>query len=190
VSKTSKQTGFTLIEMLVAIAVALTFMGGMLFSRGDFDSTVRLGSIAREVALIVREAQTYGAGGGSKTNIGQDHGIFLDDNSMSEIKLYAESNGSTGYQPSTDNLLENFQLPSEYTIDKFCVGGSADDDCSSSSQLADLSVYFSRPSLTANFFNSNGNASGSQRAIIVIKHSGSSNTRSIMIDSAGYTTIP
>jgi len=186
----ASQSGFTLVEMLVAIAVALIFVGGMLFSRGNFDSTVRLGSIAREVALIVREAQTTGAGGGSNTNIGQDHGIFLDDNSMSEIKLYAESNGSTGYQSTTDNLLENFQLPSEYTIHKFCVGGSSDDDCSSSSQLDDVSVYFSRPSLTANFANSNSNASGSQRAIVVIKHTGSGNTRSVVIDSAGYITIP
>jgi len=191
VNSISEQSGFTLVEMLVAIAVALVFVGGMLFSRGDFDSTVRLGSIAREVALIVREAQTFGAGGGSEVSIGQPHGIYLDDSSGSEVILYAESNGSKGYKPS-DNLLENFELPGEYEIDKFCVSGdSSDQDCSGLSQPGDLSVYFVRPSLTANFYSStDGNASTSQRAIIDIHHESSGNMRSVVIDSAGYITVP
>jgi prepilin-type N-terminal cleavage/methylation domain-containing protein len=189
VNTNASQTGFTLVEMLVAIAVALIFVGGMLFSRGNFDSTVRLGSIAREVALIAREAQTSGAGGGGE---GRPHGIFLDTASSSEVIFYAENGGSDGYD-SSDELLEAFELPVRYSIDVFCVAdNTSTEDCSGGSvtTLNDLSVYFVRPSLSANFQNSNGNASSSQRAIIDLIHEDSGNNRSVVIDTTGYITVP
>jgi len=181
------------VEMLVAIAVALIFVGGMLFSRGDFDSTVRLGSIAREVALIAREAQTSGAGGGSE---GSSHGIYLDKASSSAVVFYAENNNNPGYDGAgNDNSLETFALPSRYTIDTFCVTDDKDaEDCTDSTAKKpdDLSIYFVRPSLTANFstIDSSVTASTSQNAIIDITHEDSGSIRSVVIDTTGYITVP
>jgi type II secretory pathway pseudopilin PulG len=194
VKKKNEQSGFTLVEMLVAIAVAITFMGGMLLSRGSFDSTVRLSSIARDVALLARQAQTYGAGGGSSLQVGQPHGVYLDENNPREIKLYAnaESSGSKGYEASSnDQVLDTLNLPTEYRIKDFCLDNNAVNDCASaSSNPSDLSVYFVRPILEANFYSSSGNASSSSQAAIELEHSSSNATRIIKIDSTGFISTP
>jgi prepilin-type N-terminal cleavage/methylation domain-containing protein len=167
VSKISKQTGFTLVEMLVAIAVALVFMGGMLFSRGDFDSTVRLGSITREVALFAREAQTYGAGGGSDVNVGTPHGVYFDeDESNSEITLYADDDESGSYDSGEE--LETLELPNDYII----------------SSPSEFDVYFTRPTLRANF------NKGSGVKTIVVTHTPSGKTREAKISTSGYISTP
>jgi len=166
VNKISKQTGFTLVEMLVAIAVALVFMGGVLLSRGDFDSTVRLGSITREVALFAREAQTYGAGGRTEStvNTSRPHGIYKAPSSDSEIILYAdEDDPADGYQPS-DETLKTLQLPDGYVI---------------ANPTNEFDVYFTRPTLRA-----------SDDLTITIEHSKSGNTREAEIDSSGYISTP
>jgi hypothetical protein len=176
--------------MLVAIAVSLVFVGGMLLSRGDFDSTVRLGSIAREVALVVRQAQTTGSGGGSG---GSPYGIYLEQSSTAEVRLYAEDNGSSGYDgPTSDNVQETLMLPDQYSISSFCISNNTStEDCSGSvTKPNDLSIYFVRPSLKANFQSDSTTASTSQRAIIDITHDSTGNTRSVVVDSTGYITVP
>lgn len=190
--KKGKQSGFTLVEMLVAIAVAITFMGGMLLSRGSFDSTVRLSSIARDVALLARQAQTYGAGGGSSFQVGQPHGIYLDETNPREIRLYANasSSASKGYEAS-DQVLDTLNLPTEYRIKDFCLDSSSVTNCASaSSNPSDLSVYFVRPILEANFYSSSGNASPSSQAAIELEHSSSNANRIIKIDSTGFISTP
>jgi hypothetical protein len=175
-----------MIELLVAITVAIIFMGGMLLSRDDFDATVRLGSIAREVALVAREAQTYGAGGGSEVDIGQPHGIHL--NSNSQITLYVDQDGDPGYD-GDDQTLEQFQLPDRYSIDSFCTTNDASAESCSGSGGGQLSVYFERPSLAANFHDGSSVITP-QKAIIDIIHEESGNTRSVVVNTTGYITVP
>jgi prepilin-type N-terminal cleavage/methylation domain-containing protein len=190
------KSGFTLIEMLVAIAVMVTFISGMFFSRGDFDSTVRLNSIARETALLVRQAQTYGAGGGGEElQVGKPYGIYLDGGSAEEIILYSEDSPADGYDSGSDLKIESLQLPEPYTISDFCFDTSnpivSPDYCDdANSGISDLSIFFVRPSLEASFQSDTGNATSSVQAAIEITHESSGNTKRVIIDQTGYISTP
>lgn len=191
-TSSSDKSGFTLIEMLVAIAVAITFVSGMFLTRGNFDSTVRLSSVTRDVGLLVRQAQTYGAGGGSYLEVGEPHGIYLDSSSSGEVILYADasSSPSRGYESSSaDQAVDTLTITDPFTISDFCLvnTGSISGDCSSATSYPDdLSIYFIRPSLEANFQSNTANASSSAQAGIEITHEASGSTRLIIIDATGY----
>jgi len=194
VKRHSTQSGFTLIELLVAIAVSLVFIGSTLFSRADFDSTVRLGSITREVALIARQAQTYGAGGGSggsEINLGQPHGLHVSASST-QVTLYTEQDEPpNNHDGESDEVIEQFQLPSDYRINQVCVDDNINtENCSGVPSLNELNTYFVRPSLNANFLDGNDNTLSSQRAIIEVEHRESGDIRTVVVDTTGYITVP
>lgn len=184
--------GFTLVEMIVAVAVAVTFMGGMFLNRGSFDSGIRLDSVARDVALLVRQAQTYGAGGGSGINVGQPHGAFFDAGNPNEAKLYVNaSTTNKGFDSaSADQMLETITLANEYKIDDFCLGGSGMSDCSGAAiNPGNLSIYFERPILDANFYANNSQVSHDQ-ALIEIIHKSTNEKEIIKVDSSGFISTP
>lgn len=190
-----RQRGFTLIEMLVAISVAIVFLSGMLISQGDFDSTVRLSSITRDTALLVRQAQTYGAGGGSDIEIGQPHGVYLSENNPNEIVLYSEEGDSDGYQQNDDQVIETLDLPGPYTIKDFCFDISNTIDsangCAEANSPSDLSIFFVRPSLEANFYSDDDSGADSARqAAIELSHESSGQTKMIKVDVTGYISTP
>lgn len=181
--------GFTLIGMIVAISVATMFMGGMFLDRGSFNSGVRLDSVTRDVALLVRQAQTYGAGGGSGIQLGQAHGVFLEDGNSDEIDLYADSTSTSGKyfnQSGGDKLIETLTLTDKYEITDFCLGSGLS-DCQSQTTPNELSIYFVRPILDAKF---HATSTSGNQAVIEITHKKSSSTEIIKVGSSGYISTP
>jgi len=184
--------GFTLVEMLVAIAVALAFFGSMFVNRGSFDATVRLDGITREVALLARQAQTYGAGGRSELAVGEPHGIHLKDNNENRVILYSDddNNSPNGYDASQEEV-DRITLPPRYTISEFCTAGSSATDCNGggAEKPNKLDIYFVRPSLEANY-QSSGSMSDPDKAIVEITHGPSGNVGRVIIDKTGYISTP
>lgn len=193
--KKDTQLGFTLIEMLVAVAVAALFASSIFLVRGNFDSTVRLNSITREVALLVRQAQTYGSGGGGDIAVGEPYGIYVDINEPNQIRLYSDNDDPADGYDSSDSTVEVFELPSPYSISDFCFDGSnpidGPDYCDSAISPDDLSAYYIRPSLEANFFSQDDSgATSSIQAAIEITHQPSGVTERVIIDRTGYISTP
>jgi len=56
----NKNSGFTLVELLVTISIFVILTGIVVFNQGKFNSTILLTNLAYDTALNIREAQTYG----------------------------------------------------------------------------------------------------------------------------------
>lgn len=54
------QTGFTLVELLVTITIFVILTGVVLFNQSKFNSTILLTNLSYDIALTIRQAQTYG----------------------------------------------------------------------------------------------------------------------------------
>jgi len=54
-----RQSGLTLVEMLVVIAIVMVVAAILLFKYGDFVSNVSIRGLTQQVALTIRKGQTY-----------------------------------------------------------------------------------------------------------------------------------
>jgi prepilin-type N-terminal cleavage/methylation domain-containing protein len=55
----SKQSGVTLIELIVVISIVALISSVLMFNYSDFSTNVSLRGLSQEVALAIRKAQTY-----------------------------------------------------------------------------------------------------------------------------------
>lgn len=94
--------GFTLIELLVSVSIMGMIMSVVLWNFGGFNDKLALSAAAQELALDIREAQTYGINvkesgvGSNQFNYG--YGIHI------------IAGGGTGYRTFIDNNPVNNQF--------------------------------------------------------------------------------
>ena len=55
-----RKSGFTLIELMVVLVIFVALTGIMISSQSKFDGSILLDNLAYDIALSIREAQTYG----------------------------------------------------------------------------------------------------------------------------------
>ena len=58
--KINKKAGFTLVELLVTISIFVILTGVVLFNSNSFDSTVLLNNFGYDIALTIKQAQSFG----------------------------------------------------------------------------------------------------------------------------------
>ena len=141
--RTPKDAGFTLIEMLVVIAIVGILLTVVLFNYRGVESKSILKNIAYEVALTVREAQSYGLGvkkyvpdGGtinaSAGIFSQSYGVHVNDGADEAKNIYlfsdANDNGvcadcTGGSCPGTGECRQTLTLHSGAEIQNVCLTG-------------------------------------------------------------------
>ncbi len=74
--------GFTLVEVLVTLGIVTVIMSTVLFNYRTFNDSLALSSAAQEMAIVIRQAQTYGLtvkevsiGGGQFSSA---YGVYFD----------------------------------------------------------------------------------------------------------------
>jgi prepilin-type N-terminal cleavage/methylation domain-containing protein len=91
---------FTLVELMVTIAIATIIMSVVLISNSQFNSSIILTNAAYEVALAVRQAQAYGLSSkvvnvGASGAINQAFGVYvsiLSPDTSKYARLFADAN--------------------------------------------------------------------------------------------------
>jgi len=133
-----RKGGFTLIELVVTIAIVALISGITLFNYHTFSGGVVLENLAYEVALAVRQAQFFGINvketGGSFQS---GYGVYFDIDNPGQFVLFADINNDHSYD-SDDIVVDLYKMTRGLSIQKLCV----DSDCSSSQKL---SITFIRP---------------------------------------------
>jgi prepilin-type N-terminal cleavage/methylation domain-containing protein len=95
------KTGFTLIELLVSVSIIVLILSVVLWNYGSFNDELALSAAAQELAIDIREAQTYGinvkesAASSNQFNFG--YGVHI------------IAGGGTGYRTFIDNNPANNQ---------------------------------------------------------------------------------
>ncbi|HVW71865.1 MAG TPA: prepilin-type N-terminal cleavage/methylation domain-containing protein [Candidatus Paceibacterota bacterium] len=158
--------GFTLIEMLVVLAIIIIVTAIALAGQSGFNRTEALNNMAYDIGLAIRQAESYGISNainavqpGTGNNI--PYGISFDIGSPTNFNFFADISpnncgndpkpdckpGDGAYGPG-DTLLQSYTLNNGFSINAFCVTNSSKTSCtngSGNSPLQHMTVTFSRP---------------------------------------------
>jgi len=146
--------GFSLVEMLVVLSI-FTFMTLLaLAGYNKFNSQTLLDSLAYDVALSFRQAQSYGLSvrgsmGGSGFETG--YGLYFDKNSDTSYILFADVDGDRIYDGDSScaegsECIDRFVLSRGYKISDICaVIPDGSEKCTSSDEITNVSAIFERP---------------------------------------------
>ncbi|MES2986243.1 MAG: type II secretion system protein [Patescibacteria group bacterium] len=160
-----KQTkkGFTLIEMIVVIAIIATVTVIVLFNSGRLNSAILVSNTAYEIGLIVRESQVAGLGvrattDGGNVGFNTSHGVFIDRANPTQVILFADKNGNGMYDSVAGEMTQEYNIQNKRagTILSICAKRSDSvGPCTTTTNtytVADtVSVVFTRPNPEAFF---------------------------------------
>ncbi len=186
--------GFSLIEMMVAVAILVFIVAIVLTNHQRFNSSVLLSALAYDVALSIREAQVYGLSVrdyGGQFNVG--YGVHFA--TPDSFFLFADRDRSRTYNAG-DTTISTYTLRRGHTILRFCGTAGAVERCSDSPSAIDhLDVVFVRPNPDAwlssdeNAVACNGNNASCYSAARVVVTSPGGTTRSIHVVPTGQISV-
>ena len=176
---TKNEKGFTLTELMVVIGIATVLMSVSLYDYKAFTDKLALSAAAQEMAIAIRQAQTYGlnvkeatAGGGDFTRAygiyfstldPYNYYIFVDKNTVN--KLYDVGSGACG--TALTECIEKVSLRNGVSISSI----TNTNGCAVTNNATALHVTFIRPKPDANINFTNGSGtpcSGQTDAKIVL----------------------
>lgn len=169
VLKTPEPRGFTLVEMIVVLAIIVMITGIALSGQTQFDRSLTVTDTAYTVALSVRQAQTYGLSSrtyGSTPNAG--YGAHFSITTPTTYTLFADvisavapvascpirsgqslpddKPGDCAYQASGNEGFQNFTFGRGFKITNICGKDTANVlRCTSDGYLTGIDVVFIRP---------------------------------------------
>jgi len=143
--------GFSLIELLVSIAILVIVSGIVFFNQSGFNNNVLLENLAYEISLTIRQAQSYGLQS-KETKIGAistfeaGYGVYFDLANPDKLVLYLDENEDHIYDLG-ETEVDSLKITGGSEITKLCAGV----DCN----VTKLSISFIRPDPTAYISNNN-----------------------------------
>ncbi len=199
----SQNSGFTLVEMLVSISIASLIMTTVFFNYRTFTDDLALSAAAQEMAIAVRQTQSYGLtvkevtiGGGQFSSA---YGIYFDLNQPSNYYLFADTNttGNARYRydvgsgcgSGSTECIEKFNLNNGVQITSICDANA----CPPASGVEMMNISFLRPIPDASiyFYTNSAGASvvgpSGKGKIKLTSPRGS--TMTITVDSTGQVLV-
>lgn len=192
--KCSTVGGFTLVELLISVAVIGIVTSIALVKYGTFDSTILLKSAAYEIALGLREAQVRSVsvvknGASFDYPYGMTFSLGLATSSAFQYK------SPTAY-PSYDgtslvDVVRVFTIGRSMTIHEICVTVSGTETCHSTGSFR-LDISFRRPEFKALFYATDGTTPLSttiESAKIKLKSSKGNKIFGVDVSSLGQISV-
>lgn len=185
-----KPNGFTMIEVVVMLAIVAAISGAVLFSFGGLNEGGALNRSARELALSIRQAQNtsltvkkINVGNPPTTQIPQAVGLQLT-RQQNIYFLYADLDNPTNYKYNSppdgkiDNQDQSFLR--NIQIDSLTDSGG--------SSYQTVNVVFVAPEASLYLTDSSGNSIGNVLNI-VLKAPTTGQTRTLIIRTSGQITV-
>lgn len=213
--RTAPQRGFTLVEMLVVLAIISIITAIAVTGQATFNKSLILTDTAYRVAFSARQAQSYGLAsrkyGSDTSNPGYglhfasgalNSYIFFADTShtlpaASQCPIPAVSSDNPSYKPgncrfdsATDGMVSTFTFDRGFTISSFCGKKGSLYYCSSD-VLSSLDTVFTRPNTSTTISGLvNGNSLQSfDCALITITDQSHTATRNVRITWLGEISV-
>jgi prepilin-type N-terminal cleavage/methylation domain-containing protein len=149
--KLAPKRGFTIIELVVTLAIFTIISAITLANFPGVGSRMNLELLANDVALLIRQAQVYGLGIKNVSGIYPTYGVHV--SSASSLIFYYNKNGPAYYDPTNSGMIENYTFGSGETVEEICIGpqnagpNTTDDVCKdfTAGKKPSLDVAFTRP---------------------------------------------
>jgi len=198
--------GFTLIEVLVSIAIIMIITGLILLHYGAFNSSILLKNQAYEIALDIREAQSYAVSvRGEGNDLREEYGlvffstntnsttyddtlsyIFFQDNDPSNDSSVIGDRRFDYTDPSSEQVGEPRPLDQRFYIKQICVNS-----CAQTYPM--LSITYKRPDFDARIevYNNSTNAyqQVSNAEIVVANTADPSIERRVYVTVTGEVSV-
>ncbi|MEN9614164.1 MAG: hypothetical protein RLZZ347_471 [Candidatus Parcubacteria bacterium] len=208
-------TGFTLVELMVVVAIFGVLTTIVLYKNTDFNNSFLLTDVAYDVALTIRQAQVYGlnvknSGKGTATQSGfnSGYGVYLDVNTIlnNSLLFFADvfpdpsvsvpnpTSGNYSYDGQNE-LINTFALTKGYKISWFCATTTTGTDyCSNNAvnNLRKLAIVFVRPNPDAIITDNTGSvppAVSYSSATIRITSPDGLKSKTVKVTTAGQINI-
>ncbi len=172
----SSVAGFTLVEILVALAIISVIMGVVLTGNASFNKSILLNEAAYGIATSIREAQSLGiANRGMNTNAGYGFQVSPGESGVSAYDIFSDffpyqwdentcypsqdpnlpsaKPGNCRYDAEMGELVKHYTLREGFTIAKVCgthqyYGYIVCSD-NSGQNVQEVDIVFSRPNTDA-----------------------------------------
>ena len=184
--KFEKEKGFTIIELVVSIGIFALMTILLLAKYGNFNQGILLTNLAYDVALTIRNAQSYGLN--VKSAVRDDdsflypYGVhFL--SGANDFVFFADTNSDGSFLITTDMVLSKTTIQRGSKISSLCVGSS---DCMI--QVNSLDISFKRPDPNAIIIADGSNASIYKYAEISLESSDGT-IRKVIVRSTGQISV-
>lgn len=199
--------GFTIIELLVSIAIFVAMTALIVAKYGNFNQSTLLTDTAYDMALTMRLAQTYGLSvknsGGGAINFNVPYGVSFNTGvgtpcgsvsiDVSKIVLFADTNPAgtpDGVCDGTDTTINSYLLTRGAKVTTMCVGADEVACQVPGNTVQRLDVSYQRPNPEAVICSSNGGAPvcGLRYAEVTIQGVDGS-TRAVSIHQNGQVSV-
>ncbi len=166
--------GFTIIELLVSLAIFVTMTSVIVTKFGTFNQSTLLTDTAYDIALVLRLAQTYGlsvksAVAGGAANFSYPYGVDFNrgtaavcggaTSDSATLVLFADSSPAgapDGTCGASDANINTYLIIRGAMISSLCVGANLTDCHQTNNAVSRLNVSFQRPNPEAIICGSNG----------------------------------
>ena len=214
-----RASGFSLVEMMVVLAIISVVTSIALIGQGDFNRSILLTDTADTVALSLREMQTYGLSS-RKFNAIQNagYGAYMSSASTGSYVLFADTVdadsvdrntyatnclfGGTGtpeskpgdciYTAGSDGIVQTYKFSRGFRISKFCGLNGATKYCSTDASLplTEMNVVFLRSNTeSAVLAKRNGVWTVLTSAEIYLQSYDGSSTKGICVSRVGQISV-
>lgn len=198
--------GFTLVELLVVLAIMVAIMSIIFTSQGSFNKTFILTNTAYDVALSLRNAETFGLGSRAVSGtVNAGYGLHFQNTIPGSFLFFADTSpgpscttpdckpGDNVYTSGADALVQTYTLGNSITLKDFCAYNGtwtctyAHDGYSAGVSVLD--IVFARPNPDP-FISVNGlySASFPVTAACLTLFSQQGTSRYISVSSSGQIT--
>lgn len=150
-----KNKGFTIIELMVSIAIMVIILAVILVNYKKFDSGIVMTNLAYDVALSIRTAQTYGISTrGAKvsgaTEFDRPYGINFeinpdDPSSVNKYLLFADTNLNRSYDEVDSLTATKYNIRGSYYIKDLCWLDSSTPSAVKTCGMRSADITFLRP---------------------------------------------
>jgi prepilin-type N-terminal cleavage/methylation domain-containing protein len=183
--------GFTLIELVVVMGIVTLISSIILAKHSNFGGKVLLRSLAYEIALSIRETQTFGISskqfGGSGVGYRAGYGVHFDRNTPNSYIQFSDSVHTNSVYDGSGELVRSFSVSPKYKIKDLCakpVGGSL--TCGQST----IDVSFVRPHPDAAIRVNNDTVTRYEEAqIMLTTRNEDGDTRAVIVGLAGQIAV-
>jgi prepilin-type N-terminal cleavage/methylation domain-containing protein len=208
--------GFTILEMLMVLAIFGIITAVVMFNYGEFNSKTIMSNMAYEVALSVRQAQVYSLsvrGEANNNNFDNNYGVYFNTSNPKDFAFFIDRAQSTSVDPNGicdtggieclacesqgggTECLEKITLTRDVTIERLCTSSDlnpVDEEtgvCAGQDgdDVSDLTVTFKRPNPEAIVTVGGSQISGASAGIVLTTSYG--NRRAIIIKPTGQISV-